>query len=98
MGYSSLSYLKHLPIDQLKIDQSFVRHITTNANDAAIVKTIIDLAHNLQYKVIAEGVETAEQLQMLTDLGCSIIQGYYISRPLNAAGASKFLQQGKVLP
>lgn len=96
-GYSSLNYLRHLPIDYIKIDQSFVRNITTDKNDAAIVKTIIDLAHNLQYNVIAEGVETKEQLDVLTSLGCNNIQGYYISQPLNADDATKFLRQGKVL-
>jgi EAL domain-containing protein (putative c-di-GMP-specific phosphodiesterase class I) len=96
-GYSSLNYLRQLPVDFLKIDQSFVRKMTTNANDAAIVKTIIDLAHNLNYKVIAEGVETQEQLNFLTTLGCYNIQGYYFSQPLPVAEATAFLQQGRLL-
>lgn len=96
-GYSSLNYLRHLPVDFLKIDQSFVRNMTTDPNDAAIVKTIIDLAENLRYNVIAEGVETQEQLNFLTTLGCYNIQGYYFSPPLQVADATIFLQQGSLL-
>lgn len=95
-GYSSLNYLRHLPVDYLKIDQSFVRNMTTDPNDAAIVKTIIDLAENLHYNVIAEGVETQEQLNFLTTLGCFNIQGYYFSEPLQVVEATAFLQQGNL--
>lgn len=95
-GYSSLSYLRNLPIDYIKIDQSFVREVGTNANDAAIVKTIINLADNLGYNVIAEGVETEEQLDFLTKLGCSEIQGYYFSRPISSEDALEFLRQKKL--
>lgn len=81
-GYSSLSYLKRFPIDRLKIDQSFVREATTNSTDAAIITAIVTLARNLGLKVIAEGVETPEQLTILRQLGCNEIQGYLFSRPL----------------
>jgi len=81
-GYSSLSYLKVLPISQLKIDQSFVRDISTDPNDAVIVETIIVMARHLGLSVIAEGVETAEQLQFLKDRQCTGYQGYFLSKPL----------------
>ncbi|MDD5320270.1 MAG: EAL domain-containing protein [Methylococcales bacterium] len=83
-GYSSLMYLKQLPIDILKIDYGFVRDILTDANDAVIVETIISMAQHLDLHVIAEGVETAEQLAFLKQRGCLVFQGYYFSRPLHA--------------
>lgn len=89
-GYSSLSYLKQLPIDVLKIDRSFVCESTTAPDDAAIVMAIIGLAHTLNLKVIAEGVETEEQLAFLRLLKCDEIQGYLCSRPLAAASFKKF--------
>jgi diguanylate cyclase (GGDEF)-like protein/PAS domain S-box-containing protein len=81
-GYSSLSYLKRLPIDQIKIDQSFVRDIATDPNDAVMVKAIIDLAGNFHLNVIAEGVETQAHLDFLKNNGCMAFQGYFFSKPL----------------
>jgi diguanylate cyclase (GGDEF)-like protein/PAS domain S-box-containing protein len=92
-GYSSLSYLKRFPIDTLKIDQSFVRDITHNKSDAAIVKAIISMAHSMQMKVIAEGVETKEQFAFLKSHHCDEIQGYYFSPPLAAPEFEKMLGQ-----
>ena len=83
-GYSSLSYLKRFPIDRLKVDQSFIRNLTTDANDAAIVRAIISLGHALKLKVIAEGVETEWQLEALRRYRCDEMQGFLFSRPLPA--------------
>ncbi|MDO8412477.1 MAG: EAL domain-containing protein [Gallionellaceae bacterium] len=90
-GYSSLSYLKRFPIDTLKIDHSFVMDIATDPDDASIVKAIITLAHSMQMKVIAEGVETDAQLAFLRQHGCDQYQGYYFSQPLSATEVIKIL-------
>lgn len=93
-GYSSLAYLKNLPIANLKIDRSFVQGLPANANDVAIVKTIISMAHSLNQRVIAEGVETKEQLEFLRANGCDAIQGYYFSKPLPADDLASLLMRG----
>jgi diguanylate cyclase (GGDEF)-like protein/PAS domain S-box-containing protein len=92
-GYSSLAYLKRLPIDTLKIDQEFVGDITTDPDDAAITSTIITMAHSLQLKVVAEGVETVDQLDFLRAQHCDEIQGYWFSRPLTAEACLEFLDR-----
>lgn len=80
-GYASLAYLKKLPLQQLKIDQSFVRDMLADANDEIIIKTILGLGENLNFSVIAEGVETEKQLEHLKALGCKKFQGYLFGKP-----------------
>src|SRR4029077_2588526 len=83
-GYSSMSYLRRLPVDKLKIDREFIREITSSPDDASIVRAIVSLAHSLRLKVVAEGVETADQLKFLQTLGCDQYQGYYFSPAIPA--------------
>ena len=91
-GYSSLNYLRHFPFDKLKIDQSFIRNVTSNPDDAAITLTIINMAHTLKLRVIAEGVETEGQLRYLQLHGCHEVQGYYFSRPVEAEEAARLIR------
>ena len=92
-GYSSLTYLKQFPLDSLKIDRQFIHNLTTSDKDAAITTSIIQLAHNLGLKVVAEGVENAMQVEILKKLGCDIGQGYYFSRPLHSGCIPAFPHQ-----
>jgi diguanylate cyclase (GGDEF)-like protein/PAS domain S-box-containing protein len=97
-GYSSLSYLKRFPIQQLKIDQSFVRDVTSDTSDATMVRTIILMANSLKLDVIAEGVETKEQAAFLMQSGCERAQGYHFRRPVTAEEFEKLLQFGQGTP
>ena len=81
-GYSSLAYLKELPVNELKIDRTFVEAMTSNRGDAFIVRSTIDLAHNLSLQVVAEGVEDQQTMDELAGLGCNVAQGFHLSRPL----------------
>lgn len=95
-GYSSLSYLKRFPIDSLKIDQSFVKNLTSHADDTAIVSAIIALGHSLKLKVIAEGVETEEQLMCLRSIQCDEVQGYLFSKPVQAQEITRLLENNSL--
>ena len=95
-GYSSLAYLTQLPLDQLKIDQSFVRNIGTKINDAMIVQTIIGMANNLNMEVIAEGVETQAQRDFLLGAGCSRYQGYLYSKPIPIKEFTDFIAKHEI--
>jgi EAL domain-containing protein (putative c-di-GMP-specific phosphodiesterase class I)/FixJ family two-component response regulator len=97
-GYSSLAYLRRFPIDTLKIDIAFIREVTSNPQDAAITRTIIELAHSLNLRVVAEGVETQAQLAFLKAAGCDQIQGYLFSRPLPVATLERLLLERSETP
>jgi EAL domain-containing protein (putative c-di-GMP-specific phosphodiesterase class I) len=92
-GYSSLSYLKRFPIHTLKIDRSFTTGIPNDASDCAIASTIISIGRQLGHRVIAEGVETPDQLAFLRDSGCDEVQGYLYAKPLPAAGFEQGLRE-----
>ena len=96
-GYSSLSRLRGMPIDELKIDQSFIRELIAVGEGSAIVSLIIDLAHTLGQKVVAEGVETEEQLKILIDLGCDEIQGFLFSPALSSGDFASLLRRDRRL-
>jgi EAL domain-containing protein (putative c-di-GMP-specific phosphodiesterase class I) len=92
-GYSSLSYLKHLPVDTLKIDRAFVRDMAVDANDAAIVSAIVGIAKSLGLHLVAEGIESAEQLECLRTLGCEVGQGFFFSPPIAAESCTPILEK-----
>ena len=91
VGYSSLSYLKRLPIDTLKIDKSFFRALREDVEDTVILQTIVDLAYTLGLKVVAEGVESKAQAVQLKEMGCDLAQGYYFTEPLTPEAVEEFL-------
>ena len=95
-GYSSLSYLKHLPLDTIKIDRSFVTELDDDDANVAIVKAVVSLAHGLGIEVVAEGIESLDQAERLTALGCDLGQGYVWSRPLPADELDALLARGSV--
>ena len=97
-GYSSLSYLKHFPVDTVKIDKSFVCDVTSNPNDAAITSAIIAMGHALDLRVVGEGVETAEQAELLRLQGCDLIQGFWVSRPIPAKAFGTYLREDATTP
>ena len=90
-GYSSLSYLKKLPVSELKIDSSFVSHMENDKDDSIIVRSTIDLAHNMGLMVVAEGVENETTFSLLQSMGCDLLQGYYISHPIPAEAMQQWL-------
>ncbi len=90
-GYSSMAQLKRLPVQELKIDKSFVLDVVNNSDDAIIVRSTIELAHNMHLKVVAEGVENIATLNLLRDMGCDVAQGYYLSKPIPAAALERWL-------
>ena len=94
-GYSSLSYLKRFPIDMLKIDRSFVAELEANNDDAAICAAIIAMAHQLGLVVVAEGIETPQQLEYLRDQGCQLGQGYLLGKPVAAAEATAVISSNR---
>ena len=93
-GYSSMSYLQRFPIDKLKIDRAFINEVTSSNDDASIVSAIVSLGHTLKLKVIAEGVETPEQLEFLQMLGCDQYQGYHYSAAMPAAEFADLIRMG----
>jgi EAL domain-containing protein (putative c-di-GMP-specific phosphodiesterase class I) len=94
-GYSSLTYLKRLPVDEIKIDKSFVMNMAAHEGDVFIVRSVSDLGHSLGLDVVAEGVETQQCLHLLTVMGCDLAQGYHLSRPLPAADLLSWMQASR---
>src|SRR6185436_1455531 len=94
-GYSSLAYLKRFPLDTLKIDRAFIRDTGTSTDDATLTLTIINLAHSMRLKVVAEGVETLAQLDFLRENGCDEMQGYYFAKPMPAEECRQALAEDR---
>jgi EAL domain-containing protein (putative c-di-GMP-specific phosphodiesterase class I) len=92
-GYSSLAYLRDLPIDKIKIDRSFITDVAINDSDFTIVKSMIELSHGLGKRVLAEGVEHSRQLDLLRNIGCDAVQGYFISKPIPESALGKYLKR-----
>ncbi|HEY4485688.1 MAG TPA: EAL domain-containing protein, partial [Nitrospiria bacterium] len=92
-GYSSLAYIKNLPVEEIKIDKSFIINMVKNPNDAVIVRSTIDLVHNLNLKVVAEGVESQDIWDRLSALGCDEAQGYYMAKPMPAGDFTRWLHE-----
>jgi EAL domain-containing protein (putative c-di-GMP-specific phosphodiesterase class I) len=97
-GFSSLAILKRLPIDELKIDRSFVSQMLTDEDDLIIVRSTINLGHDLGLRVVAEGVEDASTLECLATLGCDLVQGYHVSKPVSAKAFTDWLETFSVTP
>jgi diguanylate cyclase len=97
-GYSALSYLRDLPVDEVKLDRCFIESVTSDARAAAVVRAVIDLAHDLGMLVVAEGVEDADTAAWLRDQCCDVGQGYYFGRPVDAADIIQLLGDGGVSP
>jgi EAL domain-containing protein (putative c-di-GMP-specific phosphodiesterase class I) len=97
-GYSSLAYLKQLPVTEVKIDKSFVADLTLDAEDAAIIEAIIQLAHTLRLEVVAEGVEDDATQQRLREMGCDLMQGYHLAKPMTESQLSGWLETAKLHP
>jgi EAL domain-containing protein (putative c-di-GMP-specific phosphodiesterase class I) len=96
-GYSSLSYLQKLPFDTVKIDRSFIKELGVNAESSEIVRTIVELARSLDMEVVAEGVETEDQLRRVTTLGCEYVQGYYFAKPLGSKTTQTLMKERDAL-
>src|SRR5262249_21932580 len=96
-GYSSMSYLKRFPVDVIKIDRVFIADIATGSRDIAITESLIRMAHALNLKAVAEGVETVEQMELLKSLGCDEAQGFYFAPPLEPGAVVQFFQRAMVL-
>ncbi len=95
-GYSSLSYLKHLPVDTLKIDRSFAADILNDSRDVAILKAIMSLCNDLKFKTVVEGVETREQAKLLSQLGCTVAQGFLYHKPMCAEEITEIISRKNI--